>query len=605
MIKINKTVYMSVIILKAMFRVKPIFSMREENLGNPYRVVATFIRCVSEVILGAKMKYSRQKIAVLTGLMILICVLDGCERNVEPLRTVSLNLSVSDDYAEETDDSDVIADDTEKDKPEYIKKFGVELKLMDESGIAEITGIWEGKQYLGSRHTIAWDNENDRFIISCDSWLPDIGFIEEKVDYYSCECKLSDSDELKQYFSGVDNDELGLYEKWFDISGTLIYVDNGEGDLESRNEVLMFLTDDGGIIRDMNDTFGYYERVGKISPIESDSLSETNFSGSYEDAFIDYGGIEGYYEALKENDGLQGLVPLSEEEKSRIDGYWVCDDLHDVMIFYDKSWIRSGSADFETEYYRDESVVWGGKELMIVRRVRYDLVQPVLAERLFFYDGDEIIVVGMKDSSRYLREGDVELFENYGELKLGTVSPNLYEDYRDAYIELLKKAVDDPETVCSEDEPESAYISINDMYWRHSKDALDGYSLHDVNRDGIPELFIYSGSCEIAMHAHIYTLKDQKLYYIGHICLEHSHLSYSVEREETIRYRSWGSCYQLLMTDNCAMRVEHCSKEWYADSTYYVEEGAGAGHYPVLNDKYVPFAKYELDEYDKVKNWTE
>ena len=134
---------------------------------------------------------------------------------------------------------------------------------------------------------------------------------------------------------------------------------------------------------------------------------------------------------------------------------------------------------------------------------------------------------------------------------------------------------------------------------------LDGYSLHDVNRDGIPELFIYSGSCEIAMHAHIYTLKDQKLYYIGHICLEHSHLSYSVEREETIRYRSWGSCYQLLMTDNYAMRVEHCSKEWYADSTYYEEEGAGAGHYPVLNDKYVPFAKYELDEYDKVESWTE
>ena len=54
MIKINKTVYMSVIILKALFRVKSIFSMREANLGNPYRVVATFIRCVSEVILGAK-----------------------------------------------------------------------------------------------------------------------------------------------------------------------------------------------------------------------------------------------------------------------------------------------------------------------------------------------------------------------------------------------------------------------------------------------------------------------------------------------------------------------------------------------------------------------
>ena len=136
------------------------------------------------------MKYRRQKIAVLTGLMILICVLDGCERNVEPLRTVSLNLSVSDDYAEETDDSDVIAVDTEKDKPEYIKKFGVELKLMDESGIAEITGIWEGKQYLGSRHRIAWDGiENNLFIMLRDSLASNIGLIEEKVDYYSCECK--------------------------------------------------------------------------------------------------------------------------------------------------------------------------------------------------------------------------------------------------------------------------------------------------------------------------------------------------------------------------------------------------------------------------------
>ena len=106
------------------------------------------------------------------------------------------------------------------------------------------------------------------------------------------------------------------------------------------------------------------------------------------------------------------------------------------------------------------------------------------------------------------------------------------------------------------------------------------------------------------MHAHIYTLKDQKLYYIGHICLEHSYLSYSVEREETIRYRSWGSCYQLLMTDNYAMRVEHCSKEWYADSTHY--EDAGVGNFPpVLNDTYIDFETYELDEYDKVESWTE
>ena len=73
MIKINKTVeqsfYIPAILLGLVLftavasivftnvryvKWKPIFSMREENLGNPYRVVATFIRCVSEIILGAK-----------------------------------------------------------------------------------------------------------------------------------------------------------------------------------------------------------------------------------------------------------------------------------------------------------------------------------------------------------------------------------------------------------------------------------------------------------------------------------------------------------------------------------------------------------------------
>lgn len=74
----------------------------------------------------------------------------------------------------------------------------------------------------------------------------------------------------------------------------LIYVKIEDGEhSEKTDALLLFITDDGKIVREKNDSFGYYERVGEI-----DFNAQNDLNNEYGDApygvFDCYGVFAGY-----------------------------------------------------------------------------------------------------------------------------------------------------------------------------------------------------------------------------------------------------------------------------------------------------------------------
>ena len=176
-------------------------------------------------------------------------------------------------------------------------------------------------------------------------------------------------------------------------------------------------------------------------------------------------------------------------------------------------------------------------------------------------------------------------------------------EWKDAYIELIKNTAEDASVVCNKSDSESTCINErqNDHDDMISQEAR-GYYLQDVNQDGIPEIFILMYESNIERHVHIYTWIDSEIYYIGWLWIESADICCSSDGKETIHFRGrGGQCWKLMMTDDGKMWEEYCNEDWYEASTYH--DGKWPG--PILNDSYSEIPFYELDDYDALENWKE
>lgn len=115
---------------------------------------------------------------------------------------------------------------------------------------------------------------------------------------------------------------------------------------------------------------------------------------------------------MERKNGVQGLRQISEEEKEELYGYWISEASGDIQIFNEKTWISKCNSYFNPEYYKDTSVSWGENDIIIVK---YTDSRPLLSENMYFFvSGDELILCGEKGFSKYIKRGEVIIFENYG-----------------------------------------------------------------------------------------------------------------------------------------------------------------------------------------------
>lgn len=104
------------------------------------------------------------------------------------------------------------------------------------------------------------------------------------------------------------------------------------------------------------------------------------------------------------------------------------------------------------------------------------------------------------------------------------------EPWRRAYADFLRK-------LCAGEAPERIAAGCVEAY-DSPGDASNRYTLYDVDKDGLPELFIRFGNCEAAYHTRVYAFRDGAVEELGDMGASHSAL-HTWPGENAV-LQSWG-----------------------------------------------------------------
>ena len=110
-----------------------------------------------------------------------------------------------------------------------------------------------------------------------------------------------------------------------------------------------------------------------------------------------------------------------------------------------------------------------------------------------------------------------------------------------------------------------------DLYY----DIFNEYSIHDINNDGMPELLVYSGTCEADWKLTVYTCKDKNSIKTGEVSFSHGVL-YVMHGEKYLKFIKGHMLHEIvskmyLNSDN-KLVVEEISNKELGDGEDY-EEG--------------------------------
>ncbi len=124
-------------------------------------------------------------------------------------------------------------------------------------------------------------------------------------------------------------------------------------------------------------------------------------------------------------------------------------------------------------------------------------------------------------------QGQIEQSYDDGEIDF-SVKADFIAPWQAAYIELL-------EQICEEEAP---FRRAGEFDYETMPDPSDSYGLHDIDKDGVPELIIKHGTCEADYYAEVFTYQKDGAASLGTFPFGHAAL-YSCPGENAMLF-DWG-----------------------------------------------------------------